>query len=84
VGDSTGGLEVTVYPNPVQRDGILYISSSAKCQRIRLADASGRILLSTVAHGLYNTLSPGNLAKGVYFVQVDTDAGRKVVKVFVK
>jgi hypothetical protein len=84
VGDSTGGLLITVYPNPVERDGLLYITSSANCQSIRLADASGRIILSTVAHGLYNTLSPGNLAKGVYFVQVDTDAGRKVVKVFVK
>jgi hypothetical protein len=84
INDSTGGLMITVYPNPIQRDGLLYISSSANCESIRLADASGRIILSTIAHGLYNTLSPGLLTKGIYFVQVDTDAGRKVVKVFVK
>ncbi|HWK04220.1 MAG TPA: S8 family peptidase [Puia sp.] len=80
-----GGLVVTVYPNPVgQGGGLLYITSSVNCQSIRLVDVSGKIILSTEAHGFFNTLYPGNIARGVYFVQVDTDAGRKVIKVFVK
>jgi hypothetical protein len=84
VGDTASGLVVTVYPNPVQPDGRLYITSSANCERIQLVDASGRIILSTEAHGLFNTLPAGGVSRGVYFVQVDTDAGRKVIKVFVK
>jgi hypothetical protein len=84
INGTAGGLMVTVYPNPVDPDGRLYITSSAGCERIQLIDVSGRIILSMSAHGFLNTLSPGGVARGVYFVRVDTDAGRKVVKVFVK
>jgi hypothetical protein len=45
---------------------------------------SGRVILITPAQGFFNTIYPGTIARGVYFVQVDTDAGRKVTKVFVK
>jgi len=84
VNDTTAGLVVTVYPNPVEPDGRLYVTSSANCERIQLVDASGRVILNTEAHGLLNIISPGGVARGVYFVRVDTDAGRKVIKVFVK
>ena len=80
----SGGLEVTVYPNPVATNSLLYISSSANCQGIRLTDVSGRVILSTSVQGFFHTIYPGNIARGVYFVEVDTDAGRKVTKVFVK
>lgn len=82
--DTTGGLTVTVYPNPVLSNGTLSITTSANCESIRLTDVSGRVIIRSDAHGNFNTLQPGNLARGIYFVRVDTDAGSKVVKVFVK
>ncbi|HTI06989.1 MAG TPA: S8 family serine peptidase [Puia sp.] len=84
VNDTTSGLVITVFPNPVEPDGRLYIASSVNCERIQLVDVSGRVVMSVGAHGLLNTLRPGGIARGVYFVRVETEAGSKVVKVFVK
>lgn len=82
--DTTGGLTVNLYPNPGVSNGVFYITSSANCESIRLTDVSGRLIVRMDAHGTFNTLQPGNLARGIYFVRVDTEAGSKVCKVFVK
>ncbi|HXB94688.1 MAG TPA: T9SS type A sorting domain-containing protein, partial [Puia sp.] len=84
VSDSDNGSVVAVYPNPVIRGGLLYITTASNCQNIRLMDVSGRSILSANAHGLFNTLPLTGIAKGIYLVGVYTDAGRKVVKIFVK
>jgi hypothetical protein len=84
VNDSSGSLLVSLYPNPVERDGRLYISSSSNCRRVLLTDASGRTAFSANIHGFFNTLPLNGLAKGIYFVRVDTDEGTKLAKVFVK
>jgi hypothetical protein len=84
VNDSSGGLLVSLYPNPVERDGRLYISSSSNCRRVLLTDATGRTAFSANIHGFFNTLPMSGLAKGIYFVRVDTDEGTKLSTVFVK
>ncbi|HVU55604.1 MAG TPA: S8 family serine peptidase [Puia sp.] len=78
-----GGAIIHVYPNPFHT-GELHVTSSSPCRSIGLADASGRILLQMPASGNAPTLTPGPLAKGVYFIIIDTDAGRKVKKLLVK
>ncbi len=77
------GPIIHVYPNPFH-SGELHITSSSPYHSIGLADASGRILLQMPATGNSLTLTPGPLAKGVYFVIIDTEAGRKVKKLLVK
>jgi hypothetical protein len=42
------------------------------------------MILQTPASGNAQTLTPGPLAKGVYFIIIDTEAGRKVKKLLVK
>jgi Subtilase family/Secretion system C-terminal sorting domain len=83
VHNAGSGLEVILYPNPVH-GGNLYVSSSANCDRIQLVDVSGRTILQMDVHGFLNTVPMDAIAKGIYLVIVDTDAGRQVQKVFVK
>ncbi|MDP4247870.1 MAG: S8 family peptidase [Bacteroidota bacterium] len=72
-----------VYPNPVV-GGILYVGTSVNCQSIRLMDASGRTIRNQSAFGLLNTVFVPGLATGIYFVDVRTDDGNAVYKIFVK
>ncbi|HEY4205701.1 MAG TPA: T9SS type A sorting domain-containing protein, partial [Puia sp.] len=81
--ETAGGPIIHVYPNPFHT-GELHVTSSALCRSIGLADASGRIILQIPASGNAQTLTPGPLAKGVYFIIIDTEAGRKVKKLLVK
>ena len=74
---------VRIFPNPV-RNGVLYISSTVNCERIRLTDVSGRTILESDIQGMFNTLPVGNLAKGIYFVSVVTEAGQVMRKVLVE
>jgi hypothetical protein len=80
--DAPGPI-IHIYPNPYHAGG-LHITSSSPYHAIGLADAAGRILLQVPASGNSQTLYPGLLAKGVYFIIIDTDAGRKVKKLLVK
>jgi hypothetical protein len=84
VNDAGGGPGVSIYPNPISRNGNLYISTSVNCERIQLADVSGRVILQADVHGLWNTLPVGALARGVYFITVVTEAGKVVQKVLVE
>ena len=80
--DGSGPI-IHIYPNPYHA-GELHITSSSPCHGIGMTDASGRILLQIPATGNSLTLVPWPLAKGVYFIIIDTDAGRKVKKLLVK
>jgi hypothetical protein len=77
------GSLIHVYPNPFHA-GLLHITSSTPFRNIGLVDASGRILLRTPVSGNTYTLNPGPLAKGVYFIIIDTQTDRKVQKLLVK
>jgi hypothetical protein len=77
------GPIIHIYPNPYH-SGELHITSSSPCHGVGMTDASGRILLQAPATGNSLTLTPWPLAKGVYFIIIDTDAGRKVKKLLVK
>jgi len=77
------GPIIHIYPNPYH-SGELHITSSSPCHGIGMADASGRILLQIPASGNTQTLTPHGLANGVYFIIIDTEAGRKVKKLLVK
>ncbi len=77
-----GGL-TTIYPNPVPVGGLLYISSTVNCRKIRLMDVLGRLILEQDVQGYLQTLSPGILSRGIYLLIIDTDDGRQVQKVFV-
>ena len=80
---ASGGWVVSVFPNPIHA-GTLYISSSSNCQKVQLTDVSGRVILQTDAHGFLVMLPVGALAKGIYFVSVQTDAGLQVQRILVE
>jgi hypothetical protein len=78
----TDGFVVSVYPNPVKDN--LFINTSVNCNQIVLFDVSGRLVRSINTVGFQNQLHVQNLAKGVYFLVVKTDAGKKTTKIIVK
>jgi len=82
VNDTLSSVVISVYPNPVHT-GILYISTSSNCENIMLTDASGRVVLRETAHGFLNTVQLPGIARGIYFVRVQTGEGTKVIKVFI-
>jgi hypothetical protein len=82
VNDSSSSLVVNLYPNPVIT-GSLSVSTSVNCRQIRITDALGRLIQSIGTHGNFNTIYLGGVAKGIYFVSVQTDAGTTVKKVLV-
>ena len=78
------GAVITIYPNPVQDDGVLYISSTVNCRNVRLTDVLGRLILNQEVQGYLQTLELGTLAPGIYLLIINTDSGQQVQKVFVK
>lgn len=81
--NTINNLVISLYPNPVQT-GILYISTSVNCQSIQIFDVSGRVIKTVSTHGFLNMLYLGDIAKGIYFVSLQTDAGRRVQKILIK
>ena len=73
---------ITIFPNPVTAR-ILYVKTPTNCQSIQLLDLLGRIVATETISGIDNTLKIPNVATGVYFVIVQTDTEKKVVKIFV-
>ncbi|HEV2482680.1 MAG TPA: T9SS type A sorting domain-containing protein, partial [Puia sp.] len=82
-GPSSGG-GVGVYPNPVIRHTALYVRASTKTERIRMVDVSGREILNLQVGGTLNMIPLGNLAPGIYFIEVVTDSGTTTQKILIK
>ena len=80
----SGGGGVGVYPNPVIRHTALYVRSATVTERIRMIDAAGREVRNQEVRGNQNVIPIGNLAPGIYFVEVVTDSGTSVQKILVK
>jgi hypothetical protein len=77
------GAFITVKPNPVTQ-GVLFINSTANCNRIELRDVTGRLVKTVSVNGMQTQLLVYNVAKGVYFVTVVTEKGSEVKKVLIE
>ncbi len=69
----------SIAPNPVS--DLLNIKSKDAIQLVTLADATGKIVLADRAPS--GSIAVGHLQKGVYFVNIQSDAG-STVKKFIK
>lgn len=81
VEDNVLNIQVSIYPNPVQ--AVLYIenSSSYTINAVKMYDVLGRLVLHI--DNPTEQLDVSNIASGLLFVQLETDAGvlvKKVVK----
>jgi hypothetical protein len=76
-------FRITIKPNPV-RNGVIYINSSANCNRISLHDATGRLIKTVAVSGLQTQLPVQGIARGVYIITVLTDSGKKVEKILLE
>ena len=77
----TGG--VSVWPNPVHH-ALIHINTTTNARRVRLIDLSGKVVFAQELRGTLNTLHIGDVASGLYFLQVETDTGSTVQKILIK
>jgi len=73
---------VDIKPNPVTQ-GTVFIKSTANCNRIELRDGTGRLIRSVAVNGMQIQLPVQHVAKGLYFITVITDQGKKVEKLII-
>jgi hypothetical protein len=75
---------IEVYPNPSQNDFVLHFSNpSVQVESLQLCDISGKMIYQLNSPQKDNTqiILPGNsLAKGIYFLKINTLAGQKNVR----
>ncbi|MFL5746903.1 MAG: T9SS type A sorting domain-containing protein, partial [Niastella sp.] len=74
---------VDIKPNPVTQ-GTVFINSTANCNRIELRDGTGRLIRSVAVNGMQTQLPVQHLTKGLYFLTVITDQGKKVEKLIIQ
>ncbi|MBR5551260.1 MAG: phosphodiester glycosidase family protein [Muribaculaceae bacterium] len=80
VGEGSG---VKVYPNPTT-DGVFTVSSSKELKRVDVYSIAGVAVASVECEDNAVTVNAAGLAKGVYFVKVETEAGVSTSKLVVK
>jgi Subtilisin-like serine proteases len=83
INNINGNITVSLRPNPVTK-GVVQIITSLNCTRIELHDVAGRLLKTVNMQGMQNQLPVHDLAKGVYFITVHTDGGKKMEKLVVR
>ena len=72
---------LTVYPNPVQPNGVLYIESGALKQgdRIEIFTMQGVLISADLATGTENAVPVGALSQGMYLLRLAGTAGVKFI-----
>ncbi|MEO8088432.1 MAG: T9SS type A sorting domain-containing protein [Bacteroidota bacterium] len=72
-------LNFYAYPNPAQEK--LFIISNEQMQQIKITDALGKILFSQPQQNKEKEIDIHTLAKGIYFLQVQTENGNGVKQI---
>jgi hypothetical protein len=76
---------VSVWPNPAPwHHALIHIATTTNMRRVRLIDLSGKVIFAQELRGTINTLHIGDVAAGLYFLQVETDSGSTVQKILMK
>ncbi len=78
---------VSVFPNPVSASLQVRFAATQQNPVLRLHDQMGRTAGELRENGLHESLSwtlPANLARGIYLLRIETDAGMLVRKVAVE
>ena len=80
IGEGSG---VKIYPNPVD-GGSFTVSASQQINKVNLYSVAGVNVVSKVCDDNIVTIDVTNLAKGIYFVKVETEKGIETSKIIVK
>ncbi|MFL2571520.1 MAG: T9SS type A sorting domain-containing protein, partial [Parvicellaceae bacterium] len=75
--------EIIIYPNPVNKNSLLTIKSTAKGE-FTISDLSGKIIKQiTISNGI-NTIPTNKLESGVYLMKWNANGRLKTKKLIVK
>ncbi len=74
--------EIKIYPNPIQKGSVLKVEGieNFDIQTITLMNISGQKVEATISN---NEISTEKLSKGIYFLEIITDQGRRLEKLII-
>ncbi|MES2689090.1 MAG: T9SS type A sorting domain-containing protein, partial [Bacteroidota bacterium] len=84
--EKAGGAEIVTYPNPFVKDVFVqFESNGASTIKVTLSDITGRVISSSnheAADGKNNirVISNDALQAGIYFLTIETNSGKDVIK----
>ncbi|OQP47144.1 hypothetical protein A4H97_06445 [Niastella yeongjuensis] len=81
--NSDNDFTISLLPNPATK-GMVYVNTSVNCNRIEIRDAIGRLIKTVHVKGTNIPVDIQQLHKGMYFITVVTDSGKKIEKLFVE
>lgn len=73
-------INIDLYPNPTQSQ--LNIKTDANLNSFRIMDINGKVIISESYSE--NPIHVAQLSQGVYFIQLNAEQGRSVIKRFIK
>jgi hypothetical protein len=71
-----------IYPNPVY--DVLNISNPTVINFVKIYNFLGQCLFNTSPNGLTSSINMTQFTAGTYFVEIDSEAGKKITKVIKK
>ncbi|MDZ7880648.1 MAG: acetylxylan esterase [Saprospiraceae bacterium] len=75
---------IDIFPNPVGRDLTVKINETVTKAQVRLFDLAGKLWLTQTFNTAQRTFNIGYLPRGKYFLHVNYNGGRVIIKSFVK
>jgi len=75
-------IHTLVFPNPANDN--VTIQSNYNINTIQMVNYMGQIVYSSEVNNNQTTINTSNLASGIYFIKVNTDAGAQSVKLIIK
>ena len=82
INDLSVDRHLHVYPNPAQH--ILNYQSDVEVSEVRIMDISGKVISQLTTSGKQSAISLGDIADGLYFIQLQTADGSSSVLRFAK
>lgn len=82
IDDIATKTNVTIYPSQIQNELFILLNSTVKT-RIQLSDTNGNVLIQKNVNTNVNSIDTSDLARGIYFVKVNSTEGtitKRVVK----
>jgi hypothetical protein len=77
------GIDISIYPNPVN-DGIVKIISSENCSKAILFDATGKTISTYILQGRNNKINIQGISKGMYQLQVFVGNESSIQKIIIE
>ncbi len=74
--------EFSIYPNPAQN--FVNVSSNGTMNSVKVVNLTGQVVYSSVVNGQEIQINTGNMAEGMYLLQIETENGTSSQKLIIE